>query len=381
MTTLKMEKYRFLFILEEARLGGPQIYIINLLSALKSRCECTFIFPERGADRTTDMCVANGLVYKTLQLRTLSLKLSAILLYLITFLPDVIRTLKIIKSNDPEVVYIAGGSWQFKSAIAAFLSNRSFVWHLNDTQMHPLILFVFRIISKTTQNFVYASKRTEIYYKNHISSERNGVVIPSPVSNVFFEKVRNYKRQDVMTLKVVTVANINPIKGFDNLIEIAKLAKRNNTALEFYVVGEVFQTQSGYYEKIQCSIDTYELDNIHFIGASDQVEVILNDMDVYLCTSKSESSPISVWEAMATGLPIVSTDVGDVRHYVEGHNAGYIYSTAKQGHEGLQRLQQNSELLKDMGDAASHCAKQNFSANKCAELHLQFLKTISKDVR
>lgn len=375
----KMKKYHCLFVLEEARLGGPQIYIINLLSILKSSCEYSFVFPERASERTKEMCVANGLAFETLPLRTLSIKFSAMLMYLLTFLPDIVRIMKFIKSRNPDIVYLAGGSWQFKSAIATFLSGYPFAWHLNDTQMHPLILSIFGIVSKTARSFVYASRRTQMYYQKYIVPEREGMVIPSSVSNVFFEIPREYEKQNETGLKVVTVANINPVKGFEKLIEIARISKMRNSKLQFYIVGEVFSTQLDYFEILQQRIAKYGLDNIHWLGARDHVETLLRDMDVYLCTSESESSPISVWEAMASGLPIVATDVGDVRYYLEKHKAGFIHSSAEQAHDSLQRFFEDPKLLETRGVAAVHCAEQNFSANKCAELHLKFFQSISKD--
>jgi glycosyltransferase involved in cell wall biosynthesis len=45
--------------------------------------------------------------------------------------------------------------------------------------------------------------------------------------------------------------------------------------------------------------------------------VYINAADVRLLTSKWEGSPSSVRKALACNLPVVATDVGDVRHHVE----------------------------------------------------------------
>lgn len=46
--------------------------------------------------------------------------------------------------------------------------------------------------------------------------------------------------------------------------------------------------------------------------------------DVFALTSKSEQAPLAVMEAMAAGLPVVSTAVGDVAQMVAEENANYI---------------------------------------------------------
>ena len=52
----------------------------------------------------------------------------------------------------------------------------------------------------------------------------------------------------------------------------------------------------------------------------EEVAVLLNAVDCMLMTSKSEGSPQIVKEAIATGCPIVSVDVGDVKERLNGLN-------------------------------------------------------------
>ncbi len=65
------------------------------------------------------------------------------------------------------------------------------------------------------------------------------------------------------------------------------------------------------------------LDRIHFTGWREDVPALLWCMDAYACSSASEGMNNALLEAMAAGLPIIATDVGDnavmVRQGVEGH--------------------------------------------------------------
>jgi L-malate glycosyltransferase len=54
-------------------------------------------------------------------------------------------------------------------------------------------------------------------------------------------------------------------------------------------------------------------ERVVFTGFVDRPGSVLGDFDVYVLTSDTEQMPIAVLEAMAVGLPVLATDVGDLR--------------------------------------------------------------------
>jgi glycosyltransferase involved in cell wall biosynthesis len=54
-------------------------------------------------------------------------------------------------------------------------------------------------------------------------------------------------------------------------------------------------------------------DRLVFTGFVDRPGSVLGELDVFVLTSDTEQMPISVLEAMALGLPVLATDVGDLR--------------------------------------------------------------------
>jgi glycosyltransferase involved in cell wall biosynthesis len=61
-----------------------------------------------------------------------------------------------------------------------------------------------------------------------------------------------------------------------------------------------------------------------FAGHRDDTPALYSGFDLFALTSDTEQMPLSLIEAMASGLPVVATDVGDVRAMLAPENAPYV---------------------------------------------------------
>ncbi len=65
-------------------------------------------------------------------------------------------------------------------------------------------------------------------------------------------------------------------------------------------------------------------DRVHFLGVRDDVAAILSRLDVFVLTSRCEAAPLTVLEAMASGVPVVATRVGGVPEMIRDQVDGLL---------------------------------------------------------
>lgn len=94
-------------------------------------------------------------------------------------------------------------------------------------------------------------------------------------------------------------------------------------------------------------------------------------MDIIALTSFNEGTPVSLIEAQASSLPIVSTDVGGIKDVVlEGETALLSPSgNTEKFAENLLRLIENDQLRQQMAAKGTSHVKKRFSYQRlCADM-------------
>jgi glycosyltransferase involved in cell wall biosynthesis len=112
---------------------------------------------------------------------------------------------------------------------------------------------------------------------------------------------------------------------------------------------------------------------VHLLGARRDVPDILNALDSFVMSSDTEGLPLVVLEAMATGLPVISTAVGGVPTVLEEGQTGFL--VAKGDEQGLRdraaQLRADPAATRVLGERARTAAVTRFSAERMQRDYLE----------
>ena len=110
---------------------------------------------------------------------------------------------------------------------------------------------------------------------------------------------------------------------------------------------------------------------VSFRGARQDTAGEYRDMDVFALSSYTEQMPLSVLEAMASGLPVVSTRVGDVPEMlaVEGRELVVGRDEAEYA-RALDRLVGSPELRRAVGEANRRRCEAEYELETCLARYL-----------
>jgi len=122
---------------------------------------------------------------------------------------------------------------------------------------------------------------------------------------------------------VISLRSLKPTYNIESLLKAIPLVLEAVPEAKFIIAGDGDQRQ--YLENLAMSLGV--LDSIRFIGMipNDELPQYLTSSDVYVSTSLSDAGlSASTAEAMACGLPVIITDFGDNRKWVEDGVNGFI---------------------------------------------------------
>jgi glycosyltransferase involved in cell wall biosynthesis len=361
------KRLRILHIINELSDGGAEIVLLRLIKS-SPLCEHMIISFTKNEKYDHQFISDNSRIIHLGKSKKL------------TFFFEIPQIIKLIKRTKPDVIQ----TWLYKSdlfgGIAGRLAgHRKIVWGIHnssvDIKTSGAIRFLIIRINALLSHFIpaeiiYASKSGKVNHENIGFKKKRSCVInngyPTDIFHPNENKKQTIKKQLEIardTMVIGNVARLDRQKDHPTLLKSLFHLKTKNINFVCLLAGRGLQESHSLNHLIKkLGLES----NVRVLGPRSDIALLMTTFDIYVCSSYTEAFPNVVCEAMATGVPCISTDVGDVRSIIG--NTGWIVParSPKAISYALECAISNTEDRIRRGTEARERIKERFSINKMA---------------
>lgn len=284
---------------------------------------------------------------------------------------------KIIKEIQPDVIIPFVGTVLYVSWFATLGMNIPFVLTIrNNPWTMPE--------KKTSRKFrdYLAGKSCAIMVQNEEQSEyfseklrKKCWVVPNPISKKF---VDNYKEiyNDKIT-KMIAVGRLHEQKNYPVLLKALADIIPDRPEITLDIFGEGHQENA--LKELIANLGLEK--NVFLRGRSQKIEEQLKTADLFLMTSDYEGMPNALMEAMAFGVPCISSDCKTgPKSLISSHENGLLFQTGNCADlkKKIEWAIANPNQMADYGKKARCRLLEDYSSEKALEKMLILLKYVKE---
>lgn len=209
---------------------------------------------------------------------------------------------------------------------------------LNLTRYYERQLLI-RSYRKYPTNFIAISRNVQRYIRNNVASWAGPIhLLPNAIDLDRFKPVKEIKPTDRISL--VTIGRLDKNKNHSFLLDVVNSLRGKLPTIHLTIAGEGPLRNS-----IEKRIGELDLENhVSLLGAIGEPEKLLQEAKVYVHSAKEEGFGLTLIEAMACGLPVVSLDGGGNAELIEDGINGFLVKDASKAHFAKRIF----ELVSDM---------------------------------
>ena len=283
----------------------------------------------------------------------------------------VIKLIELIKKENPDVVHTHRYVMQYVIPATIFTGVRKKIHTVHNVAEKENTAIARRLNSIFYKYFdvipvaLSSEIRRTIEKEYRLSQERIPVVLNGIDVSKCKKKI-NYEIVD--TLKVIHVGRFSHQKNHKCLIEAYyKFSNNYAHASKLILIGD-----GELREEIKSMVEKMGMNElVEFRGLKDDVFDDLNESDIFVLPSQYEGVPMTLIEAMGTGMPIIATRVGGIPDMlIDKKEAFLIENDPNCLYEALMKLAEDVNLRKSFGERVK-TKSTLFSSKRMAELYLK----------
>ncbi len=313
---------KVMMIVARLNVGGVALNVLQTVHALQQHqnIEVILVHGKVGVQEGDMQYLAENLGVKTIVLPSLGRELSPK-----HDLNTLWQLYRLMRQHRPDVVHTHTAKAGFVGRWAAFFARipirlHTFHGHVFHGYFSPrktqIFLWMERLSAKISTRIITLSEvlRDELSEIYRVAPKNKIVVIPLGLDLQSFTQPQTRNLREVWKISpdaplIAVVGRLVPIKNHDLFLDAAKLTHQANPRIRFLIVGDG-ESRPHIEQKIR-ELGLQEV--VTLTGWVQEMACVYRAVNLVTITSDNEGTPVSLIEAIAAGVPVVSTDVGGVR--------------------------------------------------------------------
>jgi sugar transferase (PEP-CTERM/EpsH1 system associated) len=167
---------------------------------------------------------------------------------------------------------------------------------------------------------------------------------------------------------------LDPVKNLDLLVGILECSNPRDYPFRLLIVGDGPDRSRIEKRCHAVGIAPY----VNFVGEQTDIRPYLLAMDVFLLTSLREQMPLTVLEAMAVGIPVIATNVGEIPYIIDHGINGFLQEARASPEVFVQALRSVlcPSQRKSLGDAARKKAVSHFKLDTMVRKYTSLIREV-----
>ncbi len=162
------------------------------------------------------------------------------------------------------------------------------------------------------------------------------------------------------------VGRIMPEKDLHTWLRAAAIVAKQFPKAKFLLIGEGSEGSTTLSELIALTKELGIAEQVLFPGYRSVLQPVYAAFDLFVLSSRREGLPNSILEAMAMGLPVVTTDVAGAKELVVNGETGFVVpqGSSTELAKAMKNILENSQIRERMGQASRKRIEDRFSFSK-----------------
>ncbi len=195
--------------------------------------------------------------------------------------------------------------------------------------------------------------------ENMVQTINDGRVLDEFIKPFDDEKIRKSIGLSESQLSLGIIGLLIPWKGHKVFVDAAQIVENRFPECKIFIVGGAPDNCKEYEEELKKMVVDKGIKNLVFTGHKDNIPKIMRVLDIIVHTSiLPDPYPNVVIEAMASGKPIVATNIGGPLEMIENNKTGFLVAPNNPSilAEKICELINNRDLRLSMGEEAKKVA-------------------------